>query len=111
MKEHAPQVTRAWVLHPDIKSDPQRRDAAMGLEEAVSLAAALPDLQVVGKTIVPLPKPHPGMLFGSGKIEELKTIFHDHEVDLVPERAADPPERGGRVLPREVPGGGVGESG
>ena len=83
MNEHDPAVTRAWVLHPDIKSDRTRRDAETGLEEAVSLAVALPDLEVVGQTIVPLPKPHPGELFGSGKIEELGALFKAHDVELV----------------------------
>jgi GTP-binding protein HflX len=80
---HDKPVTRAWVLHPDLKSDPHRRLAGPALEEAVSLAAALPDLQVVGADVVRLPKIQPGMLFGSGKIDELKTVFHDNEVELV----------------------------
>ena len=80
---HETHVTRAWVLHPDIKSDKDRRDAHMALEEAVSLAHALPDLEVVGADVVPLPRPHAGMLFGSGKIEELKARFEAAEVELV----------------------------
>jgi len=83
VREHAPPVTRAWVLHPDIKSDPERRDAQMALEEAVSLAHALPGLEVVGAQIVPLPRPHPGALFGSGKIEELRAKLEAEEIDLV----------------------------
>ncbi|SFA88623.1 GTP-binding protein HflX [Poseidonocella pacifica] len=75
--------TRAFVLHPDIKSDTQRRDAAPALEEAVALAAALPGLEIVAADIIRLQKPHPGMLFGSGKIEELKTRIEAEEVDLV----------------------------
>jgi len=76
-------VTRAWVLHPDITSDRDRRDAAPALEEAVSLAVALPDLEVVGAEVVALPKARPGLLFGSGKIEELGRRFEEAEVDLV----------------------------
>jgi GTP-binding protein HflX len=76
-------VTRAWVLHPDIKSAPDRRDAAMALEEAVSLARALPDLSVAGAEVVPLPRPHAGALFGSGKIEELGARLKAEEVELV----------------------------
>jgi GTP-binding protein HflX len=83
VKEHAEPVTRAWVLHPDIKSDPHRRDARMALDEAVSLAHALPGLEIVGSEVVPLPKPHAGALFGTGKIAELKQRFHDAEVALV----------------------------
>ncbi|PIE12736.1 MAG: GTPase HflX [Rhodobacterales bacterium] len=75
--------TRAWVLHPDIKSAPDRRDPDRRLEEAVSLAAALPELDVAGAECVRVQRPHPGLLFGSGKIEELKARFHDNEIDLV----------------------------
>ncbi|MBO6866938.1 MAG: GTPase HflX [Thalassococcus sp.] len=75
--------TRAWVLHPDIKSDRDRREAHGALEEALSLALALPGLEVLGGTVVPLPKPHPGMLFGSGKIEELKQQLEKDEIELV----------------------------
>ncbi|SNR99465.1 GTP-binding protein HflX [Antarctobacter heliothermus] len=83
MKEHAAPVTRAWVLHPDIKNDKDRRNARMALDEAVSLAHALPGLEVVGETIVPLPRPHAGALFGSGKIEELRALFEAQEIELV----------------------------
>lgn len=80
---HEREATRAWVLHPDIKSERDRRGAEFALAEAVSLAAALPDLDVVGAESVRVSRPHPGMLFGSGKIEELKAKFQDAEVDLV----------------------------
>ncbi|WP_299686791.1 GTPase HflX [uncultured Tateyamaria sp.] len=83
MSETAPQLTRAWVLHPDIKSDPDRREAGFALAEAVSLARALPELDVVGEEIVPLPRPRAGLLFGDGKIDELKERLHDAEVELV----------------------------
>jgi GTP-binding protein HflX len=76
-------ATRAWVLHPDLKSDADRREAGPALEEAVALAAALPNLEVIGSDIVRLPRIHPGMLFGSGKIEELKTRFKAEEIELV----------------------------
>ncbi|MGS4965394.1 GTPase HflX [Marivita sp. MB-28] len=83
MKEHKARVTPAWVLHPDITSDRSRRAAGPALEEAVALAAALPGLEVLGSSVVRLPKPHPGALFGSGKIEELKTLFKEQDVELV----------------------------
>lgn len=76
-------VTRAFVLHPDILSDRNRRDANAGLDEAVSLAVALPELEVVGSSTVRVQKPQPGYLFGSGKIDELKDLFKSLEVDLV----------------------------
>ncbi len=81
--EHEVKKTRAWVLHPDITSDRDRRDPQAGLEEAVALAAALPDLEVIGSEIVRLPKIQPGHLFGSGKIEELAQRLEAEEIDLV----------------------------
>ena len=74
---------RALVLHPDLKSDRHRRDPGPALEEAVALAAALPDLLVVGADIVRLPRAQPGLLFGKGKIAEIKGRIADLEVGLV----------------------------
>nr|WP_089879750.1 GTPase HflX [Citreimonas salinaria] len=76
-------MTRAWVLHPDIKSDRDRRDARLALAEAVSLAHALPGLEVAGEEVVPLPKPQPRALFGTGKIDELGQRLKAAEVELV----------------------------
>ncbi|SEQ16221.1 GTP-binding protein HflX [Loktanella sp. DSM 29012] len=83
MLEHDRPITRAYVLHPDLKTDRTRRAADPALEEAVSLAAALPDLQVVGAEVVRLPKLLPGTLFGKGKIAELKDRMKAEEVELV----------------------------
>ena len=83
MLEHDKPVTRAWVLHPDIKNDNTRRDPVAGLEEAVSLARALPGLEVQGGDIVRLPKLHAGKLFGKGKIEELGAMFKANDIELV----------------------------
>ena len=74
---------RAYVLHPDLKSGVKRRLPEHGLAEAVSLAAALPNMDVVGAEVVRLARLQPGLLFGSGKVEELKTRFHDLNVGLV----------------------------
>ncbi|MQQ07186.1 GTPase HflX [Epibacterium sp. SM1979] len=81
--EHDRKRTRAWVLHPDIKSEQSRREPAAALEEAVSLAVALPDLDVIGNDVVRLPKAQPGYLFGSGKIEELAQRLKAEDVELV----------------------------
>jgi GTP-binding protein HflX len=74
---------RAFVLHPDIKSQPSRRLPEHGLAEAVSLAAALPALRVVGAEVVRLSRMQPGTLFGSGKIDELAARFREGDVGLV----------------------------
>ncbi len=81
--DHDPSVTRTWVLHPDIKNNNERRLPEPALAEAVALASALPGLEVQGELIVRLPKAQSGMLFGSGKIEELHKLFEAHEIDLV----------------------------
>ena len=78
-----PALTRAWVLHPDIKNDNDRRDPVPALAEAIALAEALPNLEVVGSNIVPLRTVNAGQLFGKGKIEELRVLLQDNEVELV----------------------------
>ncbi len=76
--------TRAYVIHPDIPSrEGQRHLPQFALSEAVSLAAALPHLQVVGEEIVKLRKPEPGKLFGQGKLAEIKARLEANEIDLV----------------------------
>jgi len=75
--------TRTWVIHPEIRNAQRDRDPARALEEAVALGVALPGLDVVGSEIVRLPRAHPGLLFGKGKIEELKTRMQAAEVELV----------------------------
>ena len=76
-------LTRAYVLHLDLKTTKRRRLAEHGLAEAVALAAALPGLDVVGAEVVRLNRVQPGTLFGSGKVAELKSRFMDHKIDLV----------------------------
>ncbi|UWR13227.1 GTPase HflX [Sulfitobacter mediterraneus] len=71
------------MLHPDIRSNPDRRDPKPALEEAVSLARALPQLEVVGADVVPLRSVSAGMLFGSGKIKEVHDLLEAAEVELV----------------------------
>ncbi|MFZ1471099.1 MAG: GTPase HflX [Paracoccaceae bacterium] len=79
----AAQPTRAVVLHPDTRARQSRRLPEHGLAEAVSLAAALPGLDILWAEVVRLPRVHPGMLFGSGKVAELKSRLMADEVDLV----------------------------
>ncbi|MEO0634245.1 MAG: GTPase HflX [Pseudomonadota bacterium] len=74
---------RAFVLHPDIQTSSNRRESEAALAEAVSLAHALPDLEVVGGQVVRLAKAQPGLLFGRGKIAELGTQFKADDVGLI----------------------------
>ncbi|MGV8986376.1 MAG: GTPase HflX [Cypionkella sp.] len=83
LHDTATAATLAYVVHPDLKTAKKRRLAEHGLAEAVSLAAALPGLQIMGSEVVRLSRVAPGMLFGTGKVEELKTRFKDLKVELV----------------------------
>ncbi len=79
----AAKPTRAIVLHPDTRARQTRRLPEHGLAEAVSLAAALPGLNILWAEVVRLPKVQPGTLFGTGKLAELKARIAADEVDLV----------------------------
>ncbi|MBS4009703.1 MAG: GTPase HflX [Roseovarius sp.] len=81
--DHARPITRAWVIHPEIDGANRARDPALALEEAVALAHALPDIEVVGSDLVRLRKPDAGRLFGKGKLEELHQAMEAAEVELV----------------------------
>src|SRR6056297_2789149 len=83
MAEAAPRTTRALILHPDIDGRGPRRDPVFALAEAVSLARALPGLEIAGAEIVRLPKAQPGQLFGKGKLEELGRRIEDDDIELV----------------------------
>lgn len=47
------------------------------------MAAALPGLDVQGAEVIRLAKTHPGLLFGTGKLDELHKIFQDQQIELV----------------------------
>ncbi|WP_310795068.1 GTPase HflX [Neotabrizicola shimadae] len=81
--DRAPDETRAYVVHPDIRSAQGRRLPEHRLAEAVALAAALPGLTVMGSDVVRLPRVQPGTLFGSGKVDELGARFKELGVGLV----------------------------
>ena len=65
-------TTRGPSLH-----SPQDR-----LAESVGLAEAI-DLDVIAKLLVPVARPQPATLFGSGKVEELKELIGEHGAELV----------------------------
>ncbi|MRX51533.1 GTPase HflX [Paracoccus sp. S-4012] len=82
--ETAARPTRAWVLHPDLgHARTTRREPEHALAEAVALAEALPAIEVIGGEVVRLRDPHPGHLFGTGKLAELKTHLEEGEIELV----------------------------
>jgi GTP-binding protein HflX len=83
LRETAAQSTRAFVLHPALKSASSRRLPEHGLAEAVALAAALPELAVLGSEVVRLTRTSPATLLGSGKVEELGSRFRQDGIELV----------------------------
>jgi GTP-binding protein HflX len=62
--------------------DAAERSPQARLDEAVGLAAAI-DLDVVASGVVPLPRPKPAALFGSGKVEELAGLVRAEDAELV----------------------------
>ena len=81
--ETADALMRAMVLHPDIKTTRTRRMAEHGLAEAVGLAAALPYLDVVSAQVVRIGRMSPGLMFGTGKVAEIKAQIKALDVGLV----------------------------
>lgn len=71
------------MLHPDTRARQTRRLPEHGLAEAVALADALPGLEVLWAEVVRLPRMHPGMLFGSGKVDELGARIKADGIELV----------------------------
>ena len=71
------------MLHPDLKAADRRRAPDHALQEATALAVALPGLDVVGASIVPLANPRPATLFGPGKVDELRAVIDADEIELV----------------------------
>ncbi|GHA41487.1 GTPase HflX [Amylibacter ulvae] len=74
---------RVSVIHPDIANIGARRLPKNSLDEAIALTSALPDLEIEHSAVVTLKKAQAGLLFGTGKVAELKQIFHDMEIGLV----------------------------
>lgn len=78
---------RIYVIHPYSKSGSGShraggRSPAARLEEAMALADAI-DVDLVGGELVPLARIRASTYIGSGKIEELKQLFDENEIDLV----------------------------
>jgi GTP-binding protein HflX len=61
---------------------PGARSPHARLEEAVGLATAI-DLHVKASGLVPLPRPRPATLFGSGKVEELEALVRAEGAEVV----------------------------
>src|SRR5947207_3894487 len=92
---HAPSTGRSLVIHPMLKRPPRELRAALRspearLEEAVALAGAI-DLEVAHTALVPLAKPKPATLIGSGSVETLAAIVKEREIGVAVVDAAVSP--------------------
>ncbi|MDD3836881.1 MAG: GTPase HflX, partial [Phenylobacterium sp.] len=80
--EHDAPIQGALVIHPVREGAPSSRTPDARLEEAEGLTAAL-DLEVRQGLVVPLRRPTPATLFGSGKVEEIGRLVETMEADVV----------------------------
>ncbi len=77
-------ATRTFVIHPILPDWKQAsRSPEARLEEAVGLAEALIDLDIVASAAELVRQPRPATLFGTGKLDDLKEIVRESEVELV----------------------------
>ena len=76
-------ITFVWVLQPKLKMDSSNGDIHSSAGEANALTKALPNVEIVGSTIVPIERLRPKEFFGAGKVCELAVIFKSQKVDLV----------------------------
>ncbi len=80
-----PVVTRAFVIHPDVKSKKSNRgwrDAEAKLQEAVGLALAI-ELEIAAAEVVPVSALNPASYFGTGKVRQLGGEIEASEADIV----------------------------
>jgi len=83
---HAQSTGRSLVIHPTLKRPPRElrdslRTPEARLEEAVALAGAI-DLAVVHAALVPLAKPKPATLIGSGSVESLAQVVKEQGIGV-----------------------------
>ena len=76
-------VVSVWVLQPKIKIDLREIDISNFVDEANSLAKALPAVKISGSTVVPIERLRPKEFFGAGKVSELAVTFKSQKIDLV----------------------------
>lgn len=75
-------ASRTLVVHPARTGADQGRLPEGRLAEAVGLAQAI-DLDIVAAEIVPLSRPRPATLLGSGTVDRLAELVKEREITLV----------------------------
>jgi len=75
-------ASRTLVVHPAKTGGDQGRLPEARLAEAVGLAQAI-DLAIVATEVVPLSRPRPATLLGSGTVDRLAELVKEREIELV----------------------------
>ena len=76
-------MTSVWVLQPKLKIELKDRDKSSSIGEANALAKALPNVKIIGSTMVPIDRISPKEFFGGGKVSDLSINFKSQKIDLV----------------------------
>ena len=76
-------ATPVWVIQPKLKTGSQALNDETEIDEAISLTKALPNLKLMGSTVVPIERIRPKEFFGTGKVIELAEILNLKKISLV----------------------------
>ena len=76
-------ATSVWVIQPKLKTGSQALNDETEIDEAISLTKALPNLKLMGSTVVPIERIRPKEFFGTGKVIELAEILNFKKISLV----------------------------
>ena len=76
-------ITSVWVLQPKLKIELKDRNNNSSIGEAIALAKALPNVNIVGSTTVPIERISPKEFFGTGKVSELSINLKSQKIGLV----------------------------
>ena len=76
-------ITSVWVVQPKLKFELKDRDNNASISEANALAKALPDVKIVGSTMIPIDRISSKEFFGRGKVGELSIHFKSQKINLV----------------------------
>ncbi len=74
---------KAYVIQPVVKGKVLESEESYLLQEAVNLTKALSSIKVVESNIVKISELNPATFFGSGKVEDIKNIVEEKEIDTL----------------------------
>ena len=76
-------MTSVWVLQPKLKIESKDLDNISSIDEANALAKALPNVKIIGSSMVSIERISPKEFFGGGKVIELSINFKSQKIELV----------------------------